>query len=331
MSEPAAVYDRIKTEVNEVLVGNEGVIKGLVITLLSDGHMLLEGVPGIAKTTVAESFARATGLDYSRIQMTPDILPADITGTEVYQRDSGDFRLQRGPIFANVVVVDEVNRATPKTQSALLEAMQERQVTIGRETLALPSPFVLVATQNPIEMEGVYELPEAQRDRFQFRYRMDLLDNEDERRVVDRFDDSPDLGPDDLRQVVSHEEIEAAQRTADEVHVTDVVKEYLIDLAAATRSSSEIEHGASTRATLMLLRGAKAHAAIDGRDYVIPDDVLALVEPALAHRLVLDTEAELSGRTSTDVLEDVVASVDPPEAEFDTAGEVAGESTSGRE
>jgi MoxR-like ATPase len=319
MTAPDEVYERISAELSTVLIGNTDVVEGLAIAILAKGHLLLEGVPGIAKTTVANSFARATGLDYSRVQMTPDILPADITGTEVYRRDAGTFDLQRGPIFANMVVADEINRATPKTQSALLEAMQEGQVTIGRQTLRLPSPFMVIATQNPIEMEGVYELPEAQRDRFQFRYQMDLLDRQDERRVVDRFDGQPGLGPDEIEQVVTLDELQQAQRAVDEVYVAGVVKDFLIDIVAATRASEEMAHGASTRATLMLLRGTKARAAIHGRDYVIPDDVLALAEPALAHRLVLDTEADLSGRTTEGVLTDIVASVDVPEVDLDEA------------
>ena len=319
MTAPDEVYERISAELSTVLIGNTDVVEGLTIAILAKGHLLLEGVPGIAKTTVANSFARATGLDYSRVQMTPDILPADITGTEVYRRDAGTFDLQRGPIFANMVVADEINRATPKTQSALLEAMQEGQVTIGRQTLRLPSPFMVIATQNPIEMEGVYELPEAQRDRFQFRYRMDLLDRQDERRVVDRFDGQPGLGPDEIEQVVTLDELQQAQRAVDEVYVAGVVKDFLIDIVAATRASEEMAHGASTRATLMLLRGTKARAAIHGRDYVIPDDVLALAEPALAHRLVLDTEADLSGRTTEGVLTDIIASVDVPEVDLDEA------------
>lgn len=313
MTDPATLYDRVRSEVGTVLIGNEETVEGMFISLLTGGHILLEGVPGIAKTTAAKLFARATSLDHSRVQMTPDILPADITGTEVYRKQTGSFELQRGPVFANLVVVDEINRATPKTQSALLQAMQERKVTIGRETLTLPEPFIVVATQNPIEMEGVYELPEAQRDRFQFRYTMGLPDKTNERRVVDRFDTNPDLGIEAVEQVVTLEELFAAQETVADVYVSDAVKGYLIDVVDATRSSEDIEHGASTRATLMLLRGAKARAAIQGREYVIPDDVLVLAEPALAHRLVLSTGADLSGRSAGEVLAEVVSSVDLPE------------------
>ncbi|WP_142858424.1 AAA family ATPase [Salinigranum halophilum] len=313
MSTPAELYDRVHSEIGTVLIGNDEIIEGLFISLLTEGHILLEGVPGIAKTTIAKLFAGATGLDYSRIQMTPDILPADITGTEVYRKQTGDFELQRGPVFANLVLVDEINRATAKTQSALLESMQERQVTIGRETLALPEPFMVVATQNPIEMEGVYELPEAQRDRFQFRYSMGLPDKTNERRIVDRFDSQPDLGPGEIEQVVTPTEIAAAQETTLQVHVSDAVKDYLIDVIDATRSSDDVAHGASTRASLMLLRGAKARAIIHDRNYVIPDDIMALVEPALAHRLVLNTDADLRGRSTEEVLAEVLSSVELPE------------------
>ena len=323
-TDAAAVYDRIREELETVVIGNQDVIEGLVVTMLADGHLLLEGVPGIAKTTLAKAFAQATGLAYSRIQMTPDILPADITGTEVYRRDDG-FELQRGPVFANLVVADEINRATPKTQSALLEAMQEQQVTIGRETLQLPSPFMVIATQNPIEMEGVYELPEAQRDRFQFRYRMELLDRADERRVIDRFDGEPGLGPEDIDNVVTMEELADAKAAARRVHVSAPVKEFILDIITTTRDADGVAHGASTRATLMLLRGAKARAAIRGREYVIPDDVLSLAEPALVHRLVVDTEADLSGRTAADVLREVLDSVEAPEAALDEPTETAGD------
>lgn len=314
MTNPSAVYRRLKSEIETVVIGYEEVIEGLTISGLANGHLLIEGAPGTAKTTIAEAFAQATGLEYSRIQMTPDLLPADITGTEVYQHE--EFQLRLGPVFANLIVADEINRGTPKTQSALLEAMQEGQVTIGRETLALPEPFIVVATQNPIEMKGVYELPDAQRDRFQFRFRMDLLNDTDERRVVDRFDERPGLGPNDIEQVTTPAELQQAREAAAAVHVADPVKNFLIDIISATRTADGVAHGVSTRGTLMLLRGAKARAAIRDRSYVIPDDILSLVEPALAHRLVLDTDADLTGRTAEEVLSDIVADVDAPEAEL---------------
>jgi MoxR-like ATPase len=319
VTDPATVYERLQSEISTVVIGYEEVVEGLTISILSGSHVLLEGVPGIAKTSIARAFARATGLSYGRVQMTPDLLPADITGTEVYRQGSGDFELRRGPIFANLVVADEINRATPKTQSALLEAMQERQVTIENETLELPSPFMVIATQNPIEMQGVYELPEAQRDRFQFRYQMDPLGKDDERRVLDRFDTDPDMDPNDLTQVVTPEELGAARRVADDVHVAGPVKDFLVEIVSTTRTAEEVTYGVSTRGALLLLRGTKARAAIRGRDYVIPDDVLALVVPALAHRLVLGTETGITGRTATEVLTDIVDSVDTPEEDIEPA------------
>ena len=195
MTEPEAVHEAIEREAARVLIGNEDIVEGITIAALTGGHILLEGVPGVAKTTIANLFARSSGLEYHRIQMTPDILPADITGTHVYREQTGEFELQRGPVFANLVVADEINRATPKTQSALLEAMQEGTVTIEGETLRLPDPFMVIATQNPIEMEGVFTLPEAQRDRFQLKLLVDLPDRDDERELLDRFDTSPRAGP----------------------------------------------------------------------------------------------------------------------------------------
>ncbi|WP_128478744.1 AAA family ATPase [Halorussus pelagicus] len=312
MTEPAAIYEDLRDRTGTVLVGNETVVEGLTISLLTRGHVLLEGVPGVAKTTIALLFAEATGMDANRIQMTPDILPADITGTNVYREATGEFDLQRGPVFANLVVADEINRATPKTQSALLEAMQEGAVTIEGETLSLPEPFFVVATQNPIEMEGTYELPIAQRDRFQFKFTVGMPDAEEEMALLDRFDESPDLGPDDVSPVVSTAEILDARETVADVHVERAVKEYLLDLIGATRESPDLEYGASPRTALSFLHATKARAAIRGRDYVIPDDAKALADPVLAHRLTLSAEAELSDVSVADVVADVVAAVEPP-------------------
>ncbi len=313
--DPEAVYDAISTEMQQVLVGNERAVEHLTIALFTRGHILLEGVPGVAKTTLANLFARATGLDYSRIQMTPDILPADITGTHVYREHTGEFELQRGPVFANVVVADEINRATPKTQSALLEAMQERNVTIRGETLRLPETFLVIATQNPIEMEGTFELPEAQRDRFQLKLSVDLPDKAEERELIERFDDNPELGVDDVEQVVDREALLAARRVVEEIHVASPVVEYLLDIVAETRSHPDVAHGGSPRATLAFLNTGKARAAINGREYVIPDDIKALAAPILVHRLVLNTDANLSDVTAHDVVTDVLERVEPPSAD----------------
>ena len=315
MTDPAETYDALREEMGRVLIGKEDLVEQLTVALLTRGHVLLEGIPGVAKTTVANLFARASGLEYNRIQMTPDVLPADITGTHVYRSATGEFTLQRGPVFANVVVADEINRATPKTQSALLEAMQEAHVTIEGETLALPTPFMVIATQNPIELEGTFELPEAQRDRFQVKVPVGLPSRAEEREVLDRFDANPELAPNDIQQVVDVDELLAARRVVAGVHVDDSVKEYVLDLVAATREHPDVAYGGSPRASLAFLNTGKARAAIHGRDYVIPDDVKAQAEAVLLHRLVLSTDAELSDVTASDVVEDVLATVDAPGGE----------------
>ena len=317
MTDPEELFTAVRDEVGTVVVGNEDVLEGLTVALLTGGHVLIEGVPGMGKTTIANGFARATGLDYSRVQMTPDVLPADVTGTHVYRDSTDEFVLQRGPVFANLVLVDEINRAMPKTQSGLLEAMQERQVTLEGETLPLPEPFMVVATQNSVEMEGVFELPEAQRDRFQQRLVIGTPDSADERRLLDLFDAAPDLGPEVIERVVSREDVADARETVSHVYVDEKVKEYILALVETTRDLPDIRHGASTRAMLSLLRTSKARAAIRGRDYVTPDDVKALVRPVLTHRLALSTDAELNRRSPDDLLDAVLESVDPAEYAVD--------------
>ena len=309
-----------------MLVGNEDVLERLTISLLARGHILLEGVPGVAKTTVANLFARVSGLSFTRIQMTPDMLPADITGTTMYQDETGEFSLHRGPIFSNVVVADEINRATPKTQSALLEAMQERQVTIEGETLSLPEPFMVIATQNPLEFEGVYELPEAQRDRFQLKLTIDLPKRDDEFALLERFHRQPTLGPADIKQRIDPESLLAAREVVDQMYVANAVIEYLLDLIGATREHPDVEHGASPRAALALQHVGKALAAIDGRDYVIPDDIKELAPATLEHRLVLTADAELSGVQPETVIDEILASVEVPGVDPATLAEPAGAS-----
>jgi MoxR-like ATPase len=314
MSSPEELHDTVAAEVSRVLVGQDRLVRQLTIALLTDGHILLEGVPGVAKTTLANVFARATGLNYNRLQMTPDILPADITGTTVYRQNTGEFELQRGPVFANIVVADEINRATPKAQSALLEAMEERHVSIEGETLALPDPFMIIATQNPFEMDGTFELPEAQRDRFRLKLTVTVPDRADEREIVDRFDDTPGLGPDTVEQVVDPADLRTARAAVSDVHVSEDVREYILDLVEATRSHDHVEHGASPRASLAFLHTAKARAALAGRDYVIPGDVKTLAEPILVHRLLLSTDARLSDVTPAAIVADVRESVPTPSA-----------------
>ncbi len=320
MSSPETLYETLRAEMSQVVVGNEAVIEGLTIALLTDGHVLLEGVPGVAKTTIAQAFSRALGLSYSRVQMTPDMVPVDISGTNVYRQQTGEFELRRGPVFANVVVADEINRATPKTQSALLEAMEESNVTIDGQTLQLPQPFIVVATQNPIEMEGVFELPEAQRDRFRFKYVIELPTRTNERAVLDRFDEDPPIDVREVTQVIDQEAIAAARRTVEEVYVADPVKTYMLDVVTATREASALQHGGSPRATLSFLTGAKARAAIRGRKYVIPDDVKALAKPVLTHRVIRTTDAELADRSTTEIVDDLLADVTTPSGDVSMAG-----------
>jgi MoxR-like ATPase len=313
MSEPDEIYRAIRDATGRVLIGNDEAVELLTISLLTRGHVILEGVPGVAKTTIANLFARATGLEYNRIQMTPDILPADVTGTNIDREETGEFELQRGPIFANLVLADEINRATPKTQSALLEAMQERQVTIEGNTLTLPTPFMVIATQNPIEMEGTFELPEAQRDRFQFKISVELPDRSDELAILDQFDREPELAPEDVQQAVTPEDVVKATDSVQATYVDEAVHEYILDIADATRNSQQIKYGASPRASLTFLNASKARAAIHGRDYVIPDDVKALTKPVLVHRLVLSTDVELSDVSAETVVERILDEVEPPE------------------
>ncbi|KAB1198230.1 MULTISPECIES: MoxR family ATPase [Haloferax] len=315
MAAPQELYTAIRDEASSVLIGNEDVIERLTISLLTDGHVLLEGVPGVAKTTIANIFARALGLEFQRIQMTPDLLPADVTGTNVYRENIGEFQLQRGPIFGNVIVADEINRATPKTQSALLEAMQERQVTIEGETLELPEPFIVIATQNPIEMDGTFGLPEAQRDRFQFKLSVDIPSREDEAAVLDRFTSQPNLTSSSIEPVATSEDIQTAREAVSKVHIAPVVQSYLLDIVEATRENEYLEHGASPRAGITTLRAAQARAAIDGRDYVIPDDIKELAADALSHRLVLSTNAELSNVLPREIIEEILETVPAPSAD----------------
>jgi MoxR-like ATPase len=312
MVTPESLYEEISAEAANVLVGNERVIEELTVSLLTDGHVLLEGVPGVAKTTVAKLFAWTLSMDFQRIQMTPDLMPADITGTKIYRQTMNDFETKRGPIFSNLVVVDEINRSTPKTQSALLEAMQERQVTIEGETLPLPDPFMVIATMNPIDMEGTFSLPKAQRDRFQVKLTVDIPPRELENELYARFDETPDLGPEKTKQVISTDEIFSAQEAVESVYVDASVREYILDIVEGTRVSTDTAHGASPRAGIHLLKSSKALAAIRGRDYVIPDDPKALAQSVLAHRLVLSTDAELSDVTPEEIIEETLRTVTPP-------------------
>jgi len=305
-----ALGGKIVQNVSRVLVGKEAEIELCVIALLSRGHLLIEDVPGVGKTMLAKSLARSLGCSFERLQFTPDLLPSDVTGVNIYSPSTQQFEFRQGPIFTQVLLADEINRATPKTQSALLEAMEERQVTVDGTTYPLSLP--LLATQNPVEFAGTFPLPEAQVDRFLMRVNVGYLDIAHEVQVLDRFQrDSP---MEQLAPVVTADEVLAAQKMVQEIYVDDQLKEYIARVTHRTRSHADIGLGASSRGSLGLFRSAQARAALEGRDFVTPDDVKALAHPVLAHRLILKANAELRGLTPVKVLNQILESepVPPP-------------------
>lgn len=303
------ILERIKEEMRKAVVGYEEIVEMMTVALIAEGHIMLVGIPGVAKTTLAKSFSKVTGLEFSRIQLTPDLLPADIIGTVYFSMREGEFRIKKGPIFANVVLVDEINRATPKTQSALLEAMQERQVTIEGNTMPLPEPFLVIATRNPVELEGVYKLPEAQLDRFMISMRMHYLDEEEEFRMLKKKD-ADDF--EELNQIISAEELKLAIQKAREVRIRDEVLRYLHRIVRLTRADERVLLGASPRAAEHLLRASKALAFLRGRDYVIPDDIKETCIPVLSHRIILQPEYEYDGVRADDVLRGILNKVEVP-------------------
>ncbi|WP_297477095.1 MoxR family ATPase [Thermococcus sp.] len=303
------ILEKIQAEVGRALVGMDETVELMTIALIANGHVLIEGVPGVAKTTLIKNFARTLGLKFARIQMTPDLLPADLIGHTFYDMRSGEFKIRKGPIFANVVLVDEINRASPKTQSALLEAMEERQVTIEGLSLKLPEPFVVLATMNPVEMEGVYELPTAQVDRFMMKIDISYLPEETEREMLRR----KNLGEfSEARQVVLQNELARARRETMTVHVSDAVIDYIYSLVKATRLDERVILGASPRAGEHLLYASKVKAYLEGRTYVIPDDVKWLAVPVMAHRIVVKPEHEVEGVDGRIIVHDVLESVEVP-------------------
>jgi MoxR-like ATPase len=297
--------ERVVQEIGRVVIGMEHVTHQFLIALLGAGHVLLEGVPGVAKTTLSKAFARVLGTQYQRIQFTPDLLPADVTGTYVFDRKQNEFVLRRGPIFCQILLADEVNRAPAKTQSALLEAMQENQVTIEGTTLALPQPFMVLATQNPIEQEGVYRLPEAQLDRFLLRVEMGYPGRSGEITLL-RVHSGPTTEP---AQLFTADQILHLQSLLGQVHGDDTLLEYIVDLAEASRSHPDLALGASPRASLCLLRCARARALLDGRHYFTHEDVHAVAPGVLSHRLIVRPEAEVEGRRPIDVVRDLLTTV----------------------
>jgi MoxR-like ATPase len=314
LAEVRSRSDRVLDEVEKAVVGKRTTLELVLLALLSDGHVLLEDYPGLAKTLIARSFAQATSLRFARIQFTPDLMPGDVTGSQIFDQRTVEFVFRPGPIFTNLLLADEINRAPPKTQAALLEAMQERQVTIDTETHPLALPFLVLATQNPIEYEGTYPLPEAQLDRFLVRIAVGYPERDDEiemlRRRLERGRDEPKLEP-----VVSAEELVEMQEALEQVHVSEAVSGYLVDLVDATRASERLSVGASPRGSIALLKLSRAKAAMSGRDFVVPDDVKAVAVPALAHRLTLRPELWVQRVRGDDVVAEILERVPTPPAE----------------
>ncbi len=315
-SDPASLADllpaaqRIRTAVQTVIEGKPEVIDTALTVLLAEGHLLIEDVPGVGKTQLAKTLARALDCSVRRIQFTPDLLPGDLTGVSVFNQDTRDFEFRPGAVFANVVLGDEINRASPKTQSALLECMEERQVTVDGTTYELASPFIVVATQNPIEMEGTYPLPEAQRDRFMARVSMGYPSTTAEMDMLEEHASHDPL--DELTPVADAAHVVKLIELVRTIYVAPAIRRYAVDLAAATRTHHDLRLGASPRATLHLLRAAKAAAALDDRDHVLPDDLQRLLPAVFAHRLLLSTDAQVSGRSAERVVADLVNVVPVP-------------------
>ncbi|HET7489080.1 MAG TPA: MoxR family ATPase [Acidimicrobiales bacterium] len=305
-------FSAIVDNVERMIQGKAGAVRLAVCCLLAEGHLLIEDVPGVGKTSLAKALAATLGCSWQRIQFTPDLLPSDVTGVTVYSRATGTFEFRPGGVFANIVLGDEINRASPKTQSALLQAMQERQVTVDTTTYALPAPFMVIATQNPIEHEGTYPLPESQLDRFLMRIPMGYPDRAAEIEMLERHGGPGAVSIEELEPVTTAERVEAMIRGAAAVHVSPALKGYLVDLAEATRRHPSLSLGISPRATLALQGAARARAASLGREYVVPDDVKALAGPVLEHRLVPTPEASIAGVSSADVLAQVLGTVAVP-------------------
>jgi MoxR-like ATPase len=305
-----SLCERIMENISHVIVGKRQAIELLLVALLADGHALIEDVPGLGKTLMAKSLARTIGGTFKRVQFTPDLLPADITGFNVYNQQAGRFTYQPGPVMTNILLADEINRTIPRTQSSLLESMEERQVTVDGQTYLLPHPFFLMATQNPIELEGTFPLPEAHLDRFLLQLRLGYPEKEEEISMMERFQEKDPLGS--LKPVASPEQITELQGVRKRIRISLPVREYIADIVGATRKHRALRFGASPRGSLGLMRSGQALAALRGRDFVLPDDIKPLVVPVLAHRLILTDEERLRGGTPDRLLEEILEQIPVP-------------------
>ncbi len=311
------IVRQIMAEVEKIIVGQRGLLDRMLIGMLCDGHLLLEGLPGLAKTTAVKTLATAINTSFQRIQFTPDLLPADILGTQIYRPDTGAFEIKKGPIFNNIILADEINRAPAKVQSALLEAMQERQVTIGEHTFILENPFLVLATQNPIEQEGTYPLPEAQIDRFMLKIKVDYPSTEEEKEIMNRVYAA---AADNISGVVEISDIESAKAAMRSIHMEEKIMDYIVQLSGATRApgdygldiGSMISFGASPRASIWLGMAARAHAFLNGRGYVTPQDVKTMAPDVLRHRIIVSYEAEAEGKTTDDLIEVLLERIEVP-------------------
>ena len=304
---------KIIENVERVIVGKTAAVELGVVALMCQGHVLIEDVPGVGKTMLARSIARSTGCEFKRIQFTPDLLPTDVTGVSIYNQKSGEFEFRKGPIISQIVLADEINRATPKTQSAMLEAMEERQVTVEGVTHKVPRPFMVIATQNPVEFEGTFPLPEAQLDRFLLMINLGYPDHDEEMSIIDGQQISHPI--DSLQSVTGGEEVTRLQETVKQVYVDDLIKHYIVSLVESTRSHPDISLGGSPRASLALFRGAQAIALLRDRDFVLPDDVKELVVPVLSHRIIVSAAARMRGVEAKEVINGIVDEVPIPGAQ----------------
>lgn len=308
-----AAADNVRTEMSRVLIGQDELVNYLLAGLFSGGHMLIEGVPGIAKTLSAKLLAKTLNLDYSRIQFTPDLMPSDVTGTSIFNLKTSEFTFNKGPVFANVVLIDEINRAPAKTQAALFEVMEEAQITSDGETYMMPYPFLVLATQNPIEQEGTYRLPEAQLDRFLFKIRINYPELKDEIKILERFrNNSWQSLVESVAQVLHSENISSLRKLVEDVYIKDELIEYIAKVIDQTRHDADLFLGASPRASLALMRSAKALAALHGRSYVVPDDIKSMAYPVLNHRIQINPEREMEGLESNEVIQRILENIEIP-------------------